>query len=215
MGARMHRELETSEQVFLSATEQNEFPVGCFLAVSIFCGSTEFKRSIQSESVVRPDEFLVKNVTSVDCARGVSTHLTWEMKFNQSFQPLFLVSETIKTNTVKGQFCVRLVESILKMRVRSVGLQFNLLTTKNMFCNSADDWSFCRLRKKLFCGNCRVYYTPCSRKQKRRFRLRFARYGSVEHFHDCHRQESACVQHRFELTLNYLFQVFVSLLSNA
>ena len=127
----------------------------------------------------------MKNFTAVNCARGVSTHLTWEMKFNQTFyKPWVLVSETVKWNAVKGQFCVRVVKSILRMRVNSVRLQtFNLLTTVS---NLTDDWTFLRLRKKLLIGNCRVYYTPCSRQQKRRFRLRFLRYRRIEYFYDCH-----------------------------
>ena len=185
------------------------------LLFAFFCGSTEYKRSIslQSESVVRPVEFVVKNFTGVNrisnSARSVSTDLTWEMQFNQTFyKPLVLVSETINWHAVKGQFCIRLLESILKMRVRSVRLQTSsLLTIKIMFGNSTDDWTFRRLRKKLFIGNCRVYHTPCSRQQKRRFRLRFLKYRSVKHLYDCHRQESALTC-RLELTLNYLSQVF-------
>ena len=96
-----------------------------FLLLAFFCGSTEFNYehsiSVHSESVACPEEFGLKNFTAVNCARGVSTHLTWEMKFNPTFyKPLVLVSETVKWNAVKGQFCVRVVESILRMRVNSV-----------------------------------------------------------------------------------------------
>jgi len=133
-----------------------------FLVLAFFCGTTEFKRSIsfQSESVVRFDEYVVKNFT---VARGFSTHLTWEMKFNQTFyKPVVLVSETINWKAVKGRFCITLVESILEVRVRSVRLQtFNLFTITIMFGNSTDNWTFRRLRKNLFIGNCRIYHTPC------------------------------------------------------
>lgn len=51
----------------------------------------EFKLSIP---VVRPDEFVVKNFTGVNqILNGVSTQLTWEMKFNPTFyKPLVLVN---------------------------------------------------------------------------------------------------------------------------
>ena len=83
----------------------------------------------------RFDEFAVKSFT---VARGVSTHLTWEKEFNQTFyKSVVLVSETIIWKAVKGQFCITLVESILQVRVRCVRLQtFNLLTTTIMFDNS-------------------------------------------------------------------------------
>lgn len=65
---------------------------------------------------------------------------------------------------------------------------------------------FLSSRKEKIIGNCKVYNTPCSRQQKRRSRLRFLRYRSVEHFYGCHRQESGFTC-RLELTLNYLSQV--------
>lgn len=104
----------------------------------------EFKLSIP---VVRPDEFVVKNFTGVNqILNGVSTQLTWEMKFNPTFyKPLVLVSVTINWNAVKGQLCIRLVESILKMRVSVPHKTFSLLTTKIMFGNSMDNWTFLRL----------------------------------------------------------------------
>jgi len=157
----MLKYLKTSEQVFV----QNELSVGCFPAFSIFL-------QWYGIPAVCPDEFVVKNFTGVNrilnSTPGVSTNLTWEMKFNQTFyKALVLVSITINWNAVKGQLCIRLVELILKMRVRSVRLQTFSLTTKIRFGNSTDNWTFRRLRKKLFFGNCQVYHTPCSRQQKR------------------------------------------------
>lgn len=143
---------------------QNEFLVGCFPAVSIFCGSTEFKRSIyvQSESVVRHDEFLVQNFTDVNSTRGVSTCLTWEMKSSQNFyKPLVLTSETINWNAVKGHFGVRLV------RLISVRFQTFNFSSRNLF-DFTDHWTFRRLGKKKFIGNCRVlsHTMFTSRKEK-------------------------------------------------
>ena len=59
---------------------------------------------------------------------AVST-ATWEMALSCSFRPSISVSEAIKTDGMKDQLYVWLVEqSILNMRVTSFGLRFSQLS---------------------------------------------------------------------------------------
>lgn len=181
-----------------------------YLLLAIFCGSTEFEQSVSvsSSSVYPAAVFYVKNESCVNdvivggC--GVNAHLTWELAFNNSFQHLFSVSYTLVTSGVKGQSCPSFVDQwIFIMRVTSVEVPLNTLETRNVhvFCDPAEDWNFCRVRKKLYGGNTRTYYISSSRREKRCFRVKYA-FRSVE---PGYREERA--QDRFELTLNYLFQV--------
>ena len=204
---------QTEERMFSRELEKMNSLLVVYLLLAFFCGSTEFEHSVSvnSNPVYPP---AVKNVTFnviENCGRGVNTHLTWElMAFNASFQPLFSVSDLMATGGMKGQLCLRLDEhSTFKMRVARFGWKLNALAHKNVFSDIAEEfWSLRRLRKKLCCGNCRVYYMPSSRRQKRRFRLRFHfSTRNVEQILDCNAEGSECIQDRFEVALNYLFQI--------
>ena len=57
--------------------------------------------------ILNPSVYHLENVTSYVCGIeniqicGVSSHFTWEMVFNSTFQPLFTDSDTIHTDEVK------------------------------------------------------------------------------------------------------------------
>ncbi|KAJ7369889.1 hypothetical protein OS493_035667 [Desmophyllum pertusum] len=174
------------------------------LLLANFCDRIGFEQSISvdSETVYHPAVHHVKNVTSdvyvYSDVCDVSTHLTWQIAFNHSFRPLFSALETIKTNGIKGQLCFRSTEQLWKMRITSFGQRFSqssVLTVLNVV--STDDVSFRRFSKTIYCGNCRVYYIPSSRREKRRFRLRFSfsaeKKRSVELFEDSQSEGFGCL----------------------
>ena len=89
----------TREYVFLccgdSIVEKEFVFCYCLFAVSIFGDRTEFEHhiSLNSGSVYTPAVYYVKSMSGDGCvieninARGVNSHLTWEMALSCSFRP--------------------------------------------------------------------------------------------------------------------------------
>ena len=68
--------------------KMNSFLVIVYMLLAFFCDGTEFEHhiSLNSESVHTPTVYNLKNMSCDVCviesnARGVNSHLTWEMAF--------------------------------------------------------------------------------------------------------------------------------------